>query len=170
MTRPLLRFLLLPLAAALVTCSEAETPKGFDGGSRDGGSLALADGGAGSGNRDQPCVNGLCNTPDLACVRERLGDELCRQRCDRADPSDPCGPGAACGALSNGSGACLPAGGLDESCPCDEGLACTRLPGPDGGPEVSFCKTTCELDAEPGCPAPLRCRPLAGSETGVCVE
>lgn len=172
MTRPCLALLLGVVALGTLACSDAETPKAFDAGPLDGG--GLADGGTDRGNRDQPCVDGRCNSNTLVCVREGDGAENCRLRCERTDPDDPCGPGSTCVALQGDEGgACLPAGGVDEPCPCDEGFACTQLDGADGG-IVTRCKTTCDpgapADAGPECPPPEQCRPLANSTIGVCVD
>ena len=177
MTRSCLALLLGVVSAGVLACSDAETPNAhFDAGPLDGG-VALSDGGTTAGNRDQSCVRGLCNDTSLVCVdpnRSVAGDESCRLKCDRSDSNDPCGVGSTCGELQGVSyGACLPAGGLDAPCPCDEGFACTRLDASDGG-TVTLCKEVCDPnaapDAGPECPTGERCRRLDGSQIGVCVD
>lgn len=173
----------LLLAASVVACSEAETPDAW----HDGGVTDLPfDAGPGFGSRDEPCANGRCESNALVCVAEPQPgggtQNMCRERCDLNDQSDPCGTGSTCVRLLSGDGACLPAGGLDEPCPCDEGYACAALQTADGERE-NICKRACApdgpdgepVDAGPGavvqCPGQQTCRPLQGSDNlGVCLD
>lgn len=168
----------LLLLSSTFACSEAETPDArFDGGLPD---EAPFDAGPGFGSRDEPCVNARCESSDLVCVSEAQGENICRLRCDLAANDDPCGLGSTCGRLQNNEGACLPAGGLDEDCPCDEGFACALLP--DGsGANVNICKRSCLVPSDGGvvdggdavdtCPGQQVCRRLQGSDTlGVCLD
>jgi len=118
-------------------CSDAETPNA-------GWSAPLPDGGTGGG-RDEPCINSRCNSEDLVCVQQGDGANqtlTCRLLCD-ANAADPCGYRSTCRTLRNDQTACLPAGLLDEACPCDEGFACVNL-----GDNV--CKVACEVGVDGG--------------------
>jgi hypothetical protein len=173
-------------------CSEAETPDGsFDGGGRPDGGFAPFDAGPNRGGRDQPCAEGRCRNNSLTCVDDTGADggtvRICRLVCDRDDTTDPCGAGSTCGRLTNGGGACLPAGALDDPCPCDEGFTCVApdypdggiAAFPDGGEPATLCKPVCTVapaDAGPGdaggydsgC-APDQCVRLLNSQTaGAC--
>ncbi len=175
-----LSFLLL---LALVGCSEAETPDArFDAGPR---VVPGLDGGPGFGSRDEPCASGnRCESGDLVCVNETQpngeNESFCRLVCDQEATDDPCGDGSTCGRLQDDRGACLPAGGLDEECPCDDGFACTLLPSGDGGTDA-ICKQACPFADDDGgvtnpgdledCPAGQTCTRLQGSDgLGVCIE
>jgi hypothetical protein len=130
---------------AVLGCSEAVTPNAnFDAG-------PLVDdvdaGDDGVGGVDEPCDQGACHPspPDLVCIDD--GDDLiCRIRCDPQANDDPCLIAKTCVALQSDltQGACVPAGLLDEECPCDEGFACTRINPPDGGAQIERCKTSCD--------------------------
>lgn len=173
-------FLFCLLLLPVLACSEAETPDAqFDAGVQEPG----FDAGPGFGSRDEPCFEQRCESNDLVCVSETTsGGEtanMCRLRCDRTDTTDPCGPASTCGRLQTDEGACLPAGGLDEDCPCDEGFACTLLNVDDAG-QSAICKRTCARDNGDGgvfdagntapCPADETCRSLQGNdELGVCI-
>lgn len=174
----------LLLLSSSLACSEAETPNAqFDGGVP---SEAPFDAGPGFGSRDEPCASGRCESNDLVCVSESIQgggtENICRFRCDVDATDDPCGLGSTCGLLQNDQGACLPAGGLDGDCPCDEGFSCALLPQGDGG-NASICKRTCALegpdggvldagpDAVAACPGSQVCRRLQGSDNlGVCLD
>ncbi len=151
-----------------LACSDAQTPNAYY-------AAAVIPGDAGPiGERDQACTstNG-CFGDDLTCINDDVSP-ICRLECDVADNTDPCGVGQACRPLVNTTGgACLPAGALNDPCPCDEGFSCTRVGVGDGGTE-SVCRTSCEfVDGGPGdCPAGEgECRLFEGQETsGACTE
>lgn len=158
------------LVATLCACSDAESPDAF----YDAGVSFHADSGPDFGAEGQPCANGNCDNDALVCVIEGSDDgpRICREKCDREEPGDPCGAGRSCERLTDGTGACLPAGGLDEPCPCDQGFRCMNLPS-DGGP-TNICKTECDPNADGGpdpCSATERCARLTGSDDlGVCID
>lgn len=128
----------LALSLVCVTaCSDAETPNA-------GFSVEETDGGT-AGGRDEPCVSGRCNSEDLVCVSQGSGQNqtlTCRLLCD-ANLDDPCGFRSTCRTLENTQQACLPAGLLDEACPCDEGFACVNL-------ASSVCKIACTMGVDGG--------------------
>ncbi|MFZ9889784.1 MAG: hypothetical protein ACO3JL_19995, partial [Myxococcota bacterium] len=155
-------------------CSEAEPPDArFDAGPVADSSDDADD----VGGRDQACLPGnRCDSEDLLCVNENDA-QTCRLVCDLTATDDPCGDRQTCDALGDGSGACLPAGQLDEGCPCDEGFACALLDDGNGG-QRAVCKQRCETDAAAGdagvadavpCPAAEQCAPLQGNDFGVCI-
>ena len=179
---------LVPLAVAAVFaavlpvgCSDAETPDAyFDGGYVDAGRRGL---------RNEPCLEGGCINEDVdICVQQGSGANatlICREICDPTF-NDPCGLGRRCRPLDNGTAACLPANGLDESCPCDDGLACVSytepadpIDLPDGGQIIDagiivvrdVCKTSCTITAGEDDCAVGTCRLFTGSAVnGVCIE
>jgi hypothetical protein len=174
--------------ASTIGCSDAETPNsGFDAGFRDAGSAVDPDPDVGGPN--QPCDDLDCDRIDLVCVTGAT--PTCRTLCDLTDSDDPCGLTFTCEELTNGAGACLPAGSLDEPCPCDEGfdLVCTIVD------TERLCKFGCDPGADPGdagivdggasgpdagfdgqgCPPPATCRPFifdggASPDEGACLE
>jgi hypothetical protein len=167
--------LLLLLSFLAVGCSEAVTPNA----NFDAGPLQEEDdaGDDGVGGPDQPCDQGTCDTDDLVCIDDG-SNLICRVRCDPQNSGDPCGQARTCVGLQSDQtqGACVPAGVLDESCPCDEGFHCTVVNGTDGGADVEVCKTACDPAASgvdggaSQCPAPLSCQAfVANPENGVCL-
>lgn len=162
---------------ALVACSEAETPQGFfDAGGRPDGGFSPFDSGPDLGGRDQECLRGRCDSTNLVCVSENQAGggtvDNCRLRCDQQDNTDPCGDGSSCGNLTDGTGACLPAGKKNEDCPCDEGFTCVILDTGDAG-QTTTCKTACQVDADAGqqCAADEECVRLnMGNGAGACVD
>ncbi len=179
--RALLATLVLCSAVLPLGCSDAETPDAyFDGGTVDAGRRGL---------RDEPCLEGACINNDVdVCVQQGSGADatlICKEICDPTF-NDPCGLRRRCRPLDNGTGACLPANLLDESCPCDDGLACVNFTQPappidlpDGGQITdagtlvirNVCKTECTITAgEDDCEVGS-CRLFMGSITdGVCIE
>lgn len=174
--------LLVLLWASLTAaaCSDAEVPNAY----YDAG--AVFDAGL-LGYRDQPCLNGRCINPNLdVCVQQGSGANqtlICREICEPVQ-ADPCGEGRVCRSLTNGTGACLPANGVDEPCPCDDGLACVNYEVQnepvDGGPldaGSTIIRNTCKIECERNpdgtdtCGNNGRCRLFVGSLTdGVCIE
>jgi hypothetical protein len=120
------------------------------------------------GTRDEPCLNGRCRDDTLVCISEASGGDTtqtCRLACDTNDDTDPCGERSTCSRLTNNDGACLPAGQVDDECPCDEGFVCVAL---DPG---QLCKTACIVDAgSPTCDPNETCTALANSTVdGACI-
>ena len=162
-------------------CSDAETPDAyFDAGTVDAGRRGL---------RDEPCLENACINNDVdICVQQNSGGDsslICREICDTSF-NDPCGLRRRCRPLDNGIGACLPANLEDESCPCDDTLACVNytqpippMMGPDGGftdgGQIiirNVCKRECTVIADGGDTCTTgTCRLFMGSAVnGVCIE
>jgi|GEM_PF-1975683 len=160
---------LLGASALVAACSNAVTPDAYyDYEVPDAGPVT-------EGERDLPCIEvprgdgtigHICNN-DLVCVNQ---DEtfICRAPCDENE-ADPCGTNTqTCRRLSgeDGQHVCLPAYGIDEPCPCQEGLVCTNT---DDG---NRCKYECFFAADGGvsdCPVG-ECRRFTGSDTdGACI-
>lgn len=176
--------LCLLLLSSVVACSEAETPDAqFDGGVPTDRPF---DAGPGFGSRDEPCANGRCESSALVCVAEPQPGggnlNICRERCDLQATDDPCGLGSTCARLLDGDGACLPAGRLDEDCPCDQGFECVALTDTGSGQQVSLCKVACVVELDDGgvldagpdavedCPGQQSCRQLKNGNVGVCLD
>ena len=161
---------LVGTSALVAACSNAVTPDAYyDYEVPDAGHVTV-------GNRDQPCIEVLDNNGDVAghrcnselvCVNEN-SVYTCRAECDEA-AADPCGTNEqTCRRLSgdNALHVCLPAYGVDEPCPCQEGLVCTDTD------EGNRCKYECFFGADGGvsdCPVG-ECRRFTGSDTdGACI-
>lgn len=157
--------ILLATLLLLTSCSDAESPVFFDGGALEN----TTDGGDGLSERDQPCTNGSCAASALICVEDDTsspGDAFCRLRCEVTSSTTFCGEQSRCQELSDGSFACLPAGGLDEACPCDDGFVCVNLDAGD-----NRCKTACDPNGDGSeCAQGERCAPFSSGNGGACVD
>ncbi len=164
----------LVVGAALSGCSDAKTPDAYfaaDVIPSDGGSV---------GQRNFPCRNdNTCIDAADTCIREDDGSNACRQLCDPDAPNEGgCPATFGCRVIvGTDDGACVPVGplgGVDEACPCADGLRCVRFNGVDGGAADLRCRTECRfVDGGPSaCPdGEGRCRLFDDSETvGACVE
>ncbi len=173
-TSTLLSALLLSLVSATVACSDAQTPDAYFA-----ADVIPGDGGQ-VGQRNFPCrTDNSCLDEADTCIRGGDGTNACRQTCDPAGENEGgCPTDFECrNIIDTNGGACVPVGplgGVDDACPCADGLRCVRFDGVDGGAADLRCRTECEVvdGGATACPdGEGQCRLFDDSDTvGACVQ